>query len=161
MQAFGINNHREVGNRLEDPYVDDVARGMRFLENALSPLNIGAQTAGNPDTNGNGIGLQYAARQVYVTGQIADAFVAMGTPNAIAVGGHATRVKGRRYLDLMQDMMDMYWWGQSDSGTGRGGWHYSWNGASDNSTAQWGAITGLAGENAWNIPVPRSSRPKT
>ena len=34
VQAFGINNHREVGNRLEDPYVDDVKRGMRYLENA-------------------------------------------------------------------------------------------------------------------------------
>jgi VCBS repeat-containing protein len=154
VQAFGINNHREIGNRAEDPYVDNVRRGMRFLENSLTPFNIGLQGTNNPDTNGNGIGLQHTGDVVYVTGQVADAFVAMGTPNAIAVVGNVPRVKGRTYRDIVQDIMDAYWWGQTDSGTYRGGWRYSWNGGSDNSTAQWGAITGLAGENAWNIPVP-------
>ncbi|MFA5910531.1 MAG: HYR domain-containing protein [Vicinamibacterales bacterium] len=156
VQALEINNHREAGDRLEDPYVDDVARGLAWLETQLSGVTIGAQAAGNPDTNGNTIGLQYAGNPIYITGQVADAFVASGTPDAVAVAGLATWVKGRKYRDLVQDMMDMYWWGQVDPGNwGRGGWHYGWNyGSADNSTAQWGAITGLAGENAWNIPVP-------
>jgi len=155
-QAFLINNHREIGNRMEDPYVDDVTRGLRYLEIQLSAFGIGAQPAGDPDTNHNGIGLQYASQPVYATGQIADAFVATGTPGAVAVGGDATWVRGRTYRDLVQDMMDAYWWGQVDPGNwARGGWHYGFNyGSADNSTAQWGAITGLAGENAWNIPVP-------
>ena len=158
VQAFEINNHREAGNRSEDPYVDDVARGLAWLETQLSAVAIGVQPAGDPDTNHNGIGLQDAAHPIYVTGQVADAFVASGTPDAVAVAGDATRVRGRTYRDLVQDMMDMYWWGQTDTQAaywGRGGWHYGWNyGSADNSTAQWGAITGLAGENAWNIPVP-------
>ena len=54
----------------------------------------------------------------------------------------------------------MYWWGQADNwwsgydfGGWRGGWHYGWQSDADNSTAQWGAITGLAGA-VWGIPVP-------
>ena len=58
VQAFEINNHREVGDRTEDPYVDDVARGLAWLTTQITPLTIGAQTAGDPDTNHNGIGLE-------------------------------------------------------------------------------------------------------
>ncbi|MBZ5560323.1 MAG: thrombospondin type 3 repeat-containing protein [Acidobacteriia bacterium] len=162
-QAFEINNHRENHDRLEDPYVDDVARGLVWLETQLNAAGIGMQPAGDPDTNHNGIGLQANTDNspIYVTGQVADAFVASGTQNAVAVAGDPTWVKGHTYRDLVQDMMDMYWWGQADPNWSgypfegpRGGWHYSWNSDADNSTAQWGAITGLAGENAWHIPVP-------
>ena len=65
---------------------------------------------------------------------------------------------GRTFRDIVQDIMDGYWFGQSRYRRlrRRGGWHYGWNyGSADNSTAQWGAITGLAGENAWQIPVPQ------
>jgi PKD repeat protein len=161
LQAFQINNHREAGDATEDPYVIDVKRGLAWLTTQITPVTIGMQGAGNPDSNGNGIGLEHAPNPIYVTGQVADAFVASGTPNAVAAAGHATWVQGRTYKDLVQDMMDMYWWGQADNnwpsyeaGAWRGGWHYSWNSDADNSTAQWGAITGLAGENVWGIPVP-------
>ena len=156
VQAFGINNHRVNGNRLEDPYVDDVRRGLPYLEAALSAAGIPTQPAGNPDTNGNGIGLSYN-QSIYISGQVADAFVGAGLQTTLATAGDATYVRGRTYRDLVQDIMDGYWYGQSDvGGSGRGGWHYGWNyGSADNSTAQWGAITGLAGENAWNIPVPQ------
>ena len=161
VQAFEINNHREVGDGTEDPYVFDVKRGLAWLTTQLTPVAIGMQGAGDPDTNHNGIGLENSPHPIYVTGQIADAFVASGTPDAVAVAGDASWVKGRAYKDLVQDMMDMYWWGQADNNWPtyefegwRGGWHYGWNTDADNSTAQWGAITGLAGENVWGIPVP-------
>jgi PKD repeat protein len=161
VQAFEINNHREVGDRTEDPYVDDVARGLAWLTTQITPVAISVQGAGDPDSNHNGIGLQYAPIPIYVTGQVADAFVASGTQDGVAVAGDPTWVKGRKYKDLVQDMMDMYWFGQADNlwpsyefEGWRGGWHYSWNSDADNSTAQWGAITGLAGENVWGIAVP-------
>ena len=91
-----------------------------------------------------------------MTGQVADAFVAMGTPNAL---------RGRRSCDAREGAPLPRSRPGHDGratggvrpirGTARGGWRYGWNsGSADNSTAQWGAITGLAGENAWNIPVP-------
>jgi len=78
---------------------------------------------------------------------VVDAFVASGTPNAIASTGDATYVKGRTYRDLVRDMMDYMYWGQLDGGTGRGGWDYTANASShggwaDNSVSQWAAIGG-------------------
>lgn len=156
INAFGVNNHKINGNRLEDPYVEDVRRGLGYLEASLSAFGTSVQPAGNPDTNGNGIALHYGG-SVYITGQIADAFVAAAQQTSVAVVGDATWVRGRTHRELVNDIMDAYWFGQSDiGGSNRGGWHYGWNyGSADNSTAQWGAITGLAGENAWNIPVPQ------
>ncbi|HEX6165048.1 MAG TPA: PKD domain-containing protein, partial [Vicinamibacterales bacterium] len=152
LNAFGINNHRISGNRLEDPYVEDVRRGFVHLEARLYQQNISAQAAGNPDTNGNGIAL-YAGNQIYQSGQVAEAFIAAGEQTSV---GRAGVVAGRTFRDIVQDIMDGYWFGQVEPGyQARGGWHYGWNyGSADNSTAQWGAITGLAGENAWNIQVP-------
>ena len=151
LNAFGINNHRINGNPLEDPYVEDVRRGFVHLEVNLFASGIGGQPAGNPDTNGNGAAL-YTHQPIYQTGQVAEAFIAAGQQTSVAVAG---AVAGRTFLDIAQDIMDGYWFGQADPGNaGRGGWHYGWNyGSADNSTAQWGAITGLAGE-SWGIPVP-------
>jgi VCBS repeat-containing protein len=159
VQAFLINNHRETGNRDEDPYVDDVARGMVFLLNNLAPLAIGVQTAGDPDTNGNGIGLTLkdaaSVPEGYVLGQVVDAIVATGTPTAVASVGDATAVLNRTYKDIVQDLMDSYYWGQGDASHDirRGGWWYDLNTGSDSSAAQWGAIGGLAAQ-VWGIPVP-------
>jgi PKD repeat protein len=152
LNAFGINNHRINGDRLEDPYVEDVRRGFVHLEANLFQSAISVQPAGNPDTNGNGIAL-HTHQQIYQSGQVAEAFIAAGQQTSVAVVGVAA---GRTFRDIVQDIMDGYWFGQVDPGPGaRGGWHYGWNyGSADNSTAQWGAITGLAGENAWQIPVP-------
>ena len=159
VQAFEINNHRENGNRDEDPYVDDVARGLVHLFGNIKPLAIGLQTAGDPDSNGNGIGLTMtndtSTPEGYVIGQVLDAIVASGTPAALASVGDATWVKNRSYKDIVQDLMDSYSWGQADPshGAARGGWWYDLNTGSDTSAAQWGAIAGLAAA-SWGVPVP-------
>lgn len=44
-----------------------------------------------------------------------DAFVTSGTLDAMVRAGGAN-VLGRRYQDIVQDMVDMYAWGQVDSG---------------------------------------------
>jgi RHS repeat-associated protein len=115
---------------------------------------IGPQTYGNPDANGNGIGLSGTeADQPYQMGAVMDAVIASGAANLVARTG-GVNVRGRRYLDLVQDMADMYAWGQQETGSGRGGWRYSWHGGSDNSAAQWGAIGLIPAERIWGITIP-------
>jgi hypothetical protein len=148
-QAFQINGHRETGDPKKDPYVDDVARGLRYLQNNLQRLNIGNQTAGNPDTNGNGYGLRaLGGNEIYVGGQVVDAFVASGAPTTVATVGPEV---GRTYSNIVQDMMDAYSWGQDDAGTDRGGWVYTFNqnDGIDSSSSQWWAI-GAHAADVWN-----------
>ncbi len=156
VQAFETNGHLQTGNPLEDPYIDDVARGLAHLPTELTVTPISVQTAGDPDSNGNGFGLEtgISGESTYVTAQVIDAFVASGTPNVTALTGDATHVLGRTYADLVQDMIDVYAFGQVDSGYYEGGWRYGWNSDSDNSAAQWMAIGGIAAERVFNTKVP-------
>ena len=119
----------------------------------------------NPDSNGNGYGLQTDGGSiVYVGGQIVDAFVASGTPTATAVVGTEA---GRTYADIVQDLMDAYAWGQTDpaslmpnnhspNGMG-GGWIYNWNDNYDNidsSSSGWWGVAAHAAE-VWHLTVPQ------
>jgi len=156
VQALSIHGHRATGNGAEDPYIDDVLRGLAHLPTELQPVAIGIQAAGDPDSNGNGIGIQapFSGNPIYVGGQVIDAFVASGTPNAVTTTGPA-QVIGRTYADIVQDMIDMYAWGQSENGAARGGWRYSFNADSDNSTSQWMAIGGIAAERVFGTTIPQ------
>ncbi len=152
LHAFEINGHGIRGDWHDDPYVETVNRGFDFLFTKLIDVTIGMQTAGNPDTNGNGIGVSVnSSRQIYELGQLMDAIASSQSPLAVARTGV---VKGRLFFDILTDMVDMYAWGQTDSGTKRGGWRYSWNSDADNSAAQWGAIGLLAAEENFGIRAP-------
>jgi hypothetical protein len=161
IQAFEVNNHLEAGHGEIDPYVADVSRGLAFLQSALTVQAIGAQPAGNPDTNGNGIGLfANDNSEDYIVGHLIDAFVASGTPAATARLGNPS-VLGRTYKDIVQDMVDYNAWAQIDTGVaGRGGWDYHPNNAqhgagfADNSVSQWPAIGNIAAERVWGVTVP-------
>lgn len=156
LQAFEVNGHRETGNPLTNPYVDDVARGLKFLQGQLKRIAIDAQGhAGtpadpSPDTNGNGYGLDSPyGEPVYVIGQIVDAFVASGTPSATAVLGTEN---GRTYLDIVQDLMDSYSYGQNDN---PGGWVYRWNdGGIDSSSSGWWGV-GKHAADVWGVVTPQ------
>ena len=151
VQAFEINGHLESGDRDENPYVDAVSKGLGYLFSRIRSYTIGNTTYGDPDVNGNGIGLTVTEdRQIYELGAVMDALVATGTPDAIAPNGQAN-VVGRRYQDIVQDMCDMYAWGQTNGG----GWQYSWNSGNDNSASQWGAIGMLAAERHFGCKVPQ------
>ena len=175
IQAFMINNHKETGNASEDPYVEPVAQGLNWLFNGhynnspmLQAMDIEIQHYDNPDTNGNGIGIEvrdWGYNPAYQGGMIMDAIIATGTPNATTgrdfdgVGGPDT------YKQVLQDMADMYAYGQQDTNVGdvdtdgdddmRGGWRYSWHQAGDNSACQWAAIGMIPAQQApWNCTVP-------
>lgn len=157
LQAFQIHGHREVGNPLEDPYAEDVARGLAYLFTLLGPVTMSVQPAGDPDSNGNGVGLStiYESYQPYILGQVIDAVVASGTPNAVTVTGDATHVLGKTYAHVVQDMVDTIAWGQADSGWARGGWRYGFNDQNaDNSACQWNSIGTIGAERVFGTIVP-------
>jgi hypothetical protein len=117
-----------------------VDKGLNFLFSQATPYTIGNQLHGNPDTNGNGIGIKFVGggdngRDTYVTGLVVPAIVASGTPNAIVTTGSQA---GRTFAAVVQDAVDYFAYGQNEGGTARGAWHYWANsGSADNSTAQW------------------------
>jgi hypothetical protein len=163
LNAFFVNGHLETGS-VSNPYTETVQRGMIRLFNLLTVSNIGVnatQTYPAPigtvvvDSNGNGLAIHGGETYTYSTGLYMDAIVASGTPDAVTTSGPAN-VIGRKYRDIVQDMVDGYAYGQTDAGTWMGGWGYTWNnGNSDNSVNQW-AVIGMLAADGWgkNIPNP-------
>jgi len=158
INAFEVQGHQEGGNP-DNPYTETVQRGMRSLFTWLQAFAITPQTnplgTFNPDSNGNGLGVQ--APQVYppyVGGMYMATIVASATPNAITTTGPANII-GRSYAAIVQDMVDAYAWGQYDSNPLGGGWRYNWGNAPDNSICQWAAIGMLAAEREWHLTVPQ------
>jgi hypothetical protein len=147
------NNH--FGWNLSDPYHTTVQKGLDYLFGAASVQSIGVQSAGNPDTNGNGIGICFPSPgyPIYQTPMALMAIVASQTPAAVATTGPAN-VIGRTYYDIAVDIVDYLAWAQNDAGTGRGGWSYGPNaGESDNSNTQW-PVLGLMAAELWGIDAP-------
>jgi hypothetical protein len=152
INAFEVNGHLETGSA-DNPYTETVQRAMRRLFQLLAPQSIGATALGNPDTNGNGIGVRLNQNYyLYQGGMVIDAIVASGTPNAVTTTG-GTNIIGRRYQDIVQDMMDYYAYCQYPS-SAYGGWRYSCQQFPDNSACQWGAIGLIAGERIWGLTIP-------
>jgi RHS repeat-associated protein len=156
VQAFAVNGHYYTGDVSQDPYAETVQRGLNFLLDKLAPIQIGERGLGNPDGNGNGLGVSCTIsgdsnydRVVYELGVVMDALVAAARPDFLAPVGRSG-IKGRALRDLMQDMVDVYSWSQNSSG----GWRYKWTASdSDNSACQWAAIGFLAAERGWGVPV--------
>ncbi|MEZ5552745.1 MAG: PKD domain-containing protein [Pseudomonadales bacterium] len=158
IQSFQVNGHLESVSHRDDPYAETVARGLRQLFRDLGTVAIGTQVHGEPDTNGNGIGIQTGlngsgGQPIYQGGQVMDAIASAGNPLARTVTG-AAGILRRSYFDILTDMADQFAWGQSESGSSTGGWRYAWNADSDNSAAQWGAIGMKAAEDTFGIPIP-------
>jgi hypothetical protein len=136
-----------------------VTKGLNYLFSQATAVNIGLQTYGNPDTNGNGIGVKFVpggvnGRDTYVTGLVLPAIAkaAAETPaTLVTVGAQA----GRTYAQVVQDTIDYFAYGQNDAGYARGAWRYYANsGDADNSTAQWPVIGMLYGQAVPGVSVP-------
>jgi hypothetical protein len=174
LNAFEANGHRETGDA-DNPYSETVSRGMNYLFARLRTEPMSIQTVGSldanprnddPDSNGNGLGIRTDSRVLggingssdgpYQLGMVMDAIVASGTLNAVTTTGPAD-VIGRRYADIVQDMVDWYAWAQTDS-VSHGSWVYSpydnSAGAVDNSAAGWAATGVVAAEDIFGSIVP-------
>ena len=151
--AFENEGHFPGGG---NTYSTHVEKGLDFIFNYAKTTAIGLQPAGDPDTDGDGIGVSFwdesISREVYETGMVMQAIVASNTPGRVVTTGPLT---GWTYSQVMQDMVDWAAFGQVDSGTGRGGWRYYANyGDSDNSTAQW-PVLGLVAAEQWGLYAPQ------
>ncbi len=164
IQAFEITGHLEAGDLSENPYVETVWNGMDFLfKGGMSTVRIGLHTLGNPDSNGNGLGIEASdGTAPYQTGMLIDAVVASSTPDERVRQGNINIV-GKKYSQIAQDMVDMYAWGMSDDHTyisalGKndyiGGWRYGWGDWPDNSACQWAAIGLIPAEQEWSLVIP-------
>ncbi len=154
LNAFEVNGHLESGSP-DNPYTETVQRGMkRLFELFLVSTGIGPRPDGNPDSDGNGIGIRVnQTYYFYQGGMLMDAIVASGTPNALAVTGPAN-VSGRTYKAIVQDMVDYYAYGYGAAAAGQVGWRYGQWDAPDNSACQWAAIGMLAAEREFGCTVP-------
>jgi PKD repeat protein len=157
-QAFQINSHLEVGDVRENPYVETVGRGLRYLPHGLRSVAIDPEPYGDPDTNKNGIGIELGIscdfRHPYEVGQAMDSLISSASQKTYAITG-PSGLKDRTYYDIVVDMAEAYYWGQHDGATVGGGWRYGWGDHPDNSAAQWGAIGLLAAEDVWKIKIPQ------
>jgi hypothetical protein len=150
-EAFEIHGSLPNGDPGEDPYVETVQRGLNYLLSKIRSYPISQDPMycpqGDPDTNGNGIGLvghsdEDGFHTMYESGIALMALASSRCPGCIAATG-IPNVAGRTYLDVAQDMVDYFAYSQSDPYTGqyRGGWRYYGNyGESDNSVSQWSVI---------------------
>jgi hypothetical protein len=137
-------------------YGDVVGDGFSYLLSRAQVYGISGEPAGNPDGDGNNVGLKFVpggnhSRDTYDTGLVLPAFAASGTPNTVVTTGPlAGRTDGTgpggawTYRDVVQNTIDYFAYGQSDSGWARGGWRYyaDYN-QSDNSTSQWPVVSML------------------
>jgi PKD domain len=160
IQSFQINNHFETGNPNLDPYAETVKAGLQFLFTRMAttalpnPPTVGRDPElGQAAPNRLAILLPNSPRQPYELGSVMDAIVSSKTPNAVAATGPAGIV-GRTYKELVQDMVDMYAYGQYND-INYGGWRYNWGDFPDNSACQWAAIGILAARDLWGCTVPQ------
>ena len=150
--AFENNGHFPGGGTL---YSDNVEKGLDYLFTYATPVAIGAQEAGNPDTNSDGLGVYIACsgEDLYCTGIVAMAIAGSNTPDRLVTTGPLT---GQTYKQVLTNMVDYFAWAQNDASTGnsRGGWRYGANyGSSDNSVSQWPVLALISAEQ-WGINAP-------
>ena len=129
------------------PYSQNVEDGLAYLFSEANSIPIAVQPAGDPDTDGDGIGVYVDSgnwERTYETGIAMMAIAASRTPNRI-VNSPGSPVDGWTYKQVLQDMVDYFAYGQNDAGNERGGWSYTHNDAtwSDNSNSGY-AVLGLA-----------------
>jgi hypothetical protein len=102
------------------PLKANVVAGLDFLLQWADTVAISAQIAGDPDTNGNGVGVSIFDN-TYCTTILMMAIAAGRDPSRVVTTGPLT---GWTYGDVLQDLADWTAYAQTDTGDGRGGWYY-------------------------------------
>ncbi len=149
--AFEVMGHLPDNDPQSDVYVDTVRKGLDFLLSRALAVTLEPQPAGNPDANGNGLGIAVCGRgQMYEAGMFVSALAGSWAPSRTVTSGP---LSGRTYAEVMQDCVDYFAYAQSEA---MGGWRYAPNGlGSDNSVSQW-PVLGLLGARLWaeQVTVP-------
>ena len=144
----------------EGTYRDTVNRALAYLLSRCVTTDISMQTAGDPDSNGNGFGItiEGSGQALYELPLVAMALVGSRNPDAVARTGPAG-VRGERrqpqYRDIVTDMLDFIAFAQADGeGDDRGGWRYAANNGADMSVTQWPVLAMMSAEEVWGLEVP-------
>jgi len=138
-------------------YGDVTGRALNFIFSQAATIAIGMQPWGNPDSNGNGMGVKFVpggphSRDTFVLGSVIPTIIATGTPGAVVTV--AGPINGWTYAQVVQDAVDYLAFGQTDSGQGEGGWRYYANfGSSDQSCSHW-PILAMLTTRQWGIDAP-------
>ena len=165
INAFAAHGHKSTVDPTRSPYARTATQAMGWMLTKLVTFETPVKQAGNPDSNGNGLGVTVAGRneEVYQNGTIMDAIIASADADAPVTRGPLAELvlngQPYTYRNLIQDMADGYAYGQIDSNAAlpnRGSWNYSLtaNGGADNSTSQWAAIGLIPAEREWGTTVP-------
>ena len=125
-------------------YNANVTNGLNFIFKNIATKPISDQTNGNPDSNGNGMGISvvsaFNGNEDYYNGIVLMAITASNDSSRV-VNDAASPVNGSTYMQIAQDMVDFTAFAQVDSGAGEGGWQYhacnNCSGNGDNSVGGW------------------------
>jgi uncharacterized repeat protein (TIGR01451 family) len=143
-------------------YSDEVQDGLNYLFSQAKTVAIGVQPDGNPDSNGDGIGVYFGSgindyRVIYQTGIALAALTASEAPDRV-VNVPGSPVNGQTYKQVAQNVVDFLAWAQTDSGLRDGGWYYVPNtDYSDNSVSGYavlGLVYATSPANGFNCTVP-------
>ena len=131
--ALAVLKFEDYARELEPPldpfdpdyeYSNNVINGLNYIFSQASIVKISLQTAGDPDTNGNGTGVYWSDgwSTTYYTSIVMMAIAGSKTPDRSVSGGACV---GWSYKDVLQDATDYMVYGQSDQPCDdRGGWYY-------------------------------------
>jgi hypothetical protein len=107
------------------PYKGNVVAGLNWLfENCVGTIDIIDQPAGDPDSDGDGIGVQWDGRRTYTTGIALMMLCEVVEFERVVESGP---LAGWTYGEVARDTMDYMAFGQVDAGQWRGGWGYEDN----------------------------------
>lgn len=126
-------------------YSDEVQDGLDYLFLQAKTVDLTVQPDGNPDTNGDGIGVYFGSsindyHVIYQTGITLATICAGESPDRV-VNVPGSVVNGQTYGTVAQNIVDFLAWAQTDSGTYDGGWYYIPNsGYSDNSVSGYATL---------------------
>lgn len=158
--AFEENGHLPTNDFDEDIYAEYVRLGIDYLLNNVTTYGISEQQAGNPDSDGDGVGA-YLNTSVYANGIGLLAILGAYRSGSDAMSDiiQTGPYGGQSHYDFIVDAIDQYAFNQTDSSSGghRGGWRYNINtpnyGSSDNSAVQWPGLVIEAAEKSWGMSV--------
>jgi hypothetical protein len=172
MTALAVQAMQNHGHSVTDPATDIyqpvVQRALNWLFDSMvqRDMNPCAEPGGNPCIGvpapvNIGLSSAQAGLAGYATGLFAAAVAsaAQADPGRLVAAGLGSNnggfVAGKAYSEILQRVTNALVWGQSDAGTGRGGWYYSLEAGtlSDGSTMGW-ALLGLIDAGAAGATVP-------
>ncbi|MFX1281408.1 MAG: NosD domain-containing protein [Promethearchaeota archaeon] len=126
-------------------YYDQVRGGLDFLFADAHTIPLSIQPAGDPDANGNGLGIYFGSiehHRIYSTSVAMMALASSTHPEMIVdVSGD---IVGKTYQLVLEDTVDYLAFAQNELYPGRGGWGYSENptdGRSDNSNSGYAVLS--------------------